>query len=119
MLKLIKCINARICSITRDDNYTQALEQAFLQKPKIAKPIIKRMCDATKTIYLDKEQDIDFPRVIDGLIELGLAGLIFLCTKVKQSKAMINNELMDSIGGLKYVLWQVNMIIKTKGKPYC
>ena len=66
------------------------------------------MCDATKTI--------DFSRVIDGLIELGLAGVQFLCTKVKQSieMARINNELLDSIGNLKDIVWQVDMIIKSK-----
>ena len=70
------------------------------------------MCDATKTIYHNKEQDIDFPHIIYGLIELGLAGVTFLCSKVKQSieMAKINNELMDSFGSLKDIVWQVIMI---------
>ena len=71
----------------------------FFQKHKIDKRIIKGMRDTTKKNYLDKETNIDFSCVIYGLIELSLAGVQFLCSKLKHiiEMAKINNDLLDSI----------------------
>ena len=88
VLKLIQFIKTRISTITWDDDFTQALEDAFLASPKISKNIIKGMCDVTKTTFLDKEQEIDFLNLLDGLIEKALTGTTFLCSKVQQSMEM-------------------------------
>ena len=74
------------------------------------------MCEATKTKYLDKEMDIDFPCVIDELIELGLSGVHFLFSKVKQiiEMARIDNDLLDIMGNLKDIVWKVNMLFSSK-----
>ena len=68
ILKLLKFIKARVNTIVLDDNYTHDIQQEFLQTPKIAKPIIKGMSNATKTKYHDKETDIDFPHIVNGFI---------------------------------------------------
>ena len=68
-MKFLQFIKTRIRTITRDEDYTQALEDAFLATPKMSKTIIKGMCEVTKTTYLYKEQEIDFLQIIDGVIE--------------------------------------------------
>ena len=78
----------RLNNIVLDNDYAQAIEDAFLTTPKITKNIIKGMCEITKIDYLENEQDIDFTNLIDRLVEMSLEGAGFLCTKMTQSIKM-------------------------------
>ena len=72
VLKLIKFISARLNDIEIDDVYEKAIENAFLMTPKIPKNLIKAMCDATETTYLDNEKEILFINLLDRLVEMTL-----------------------------------------------
>ena len=73
------------------------------------------MCETTKQPYLDKECDINFFYVADGLVEIGLRGATFLCEKVilTQEMSNINDMLLTAVGHLKTIIMQVNTMMKS------
>ena len=76
-------------------------------------------CDwplVTGVEFREKEKEINLFELLDGLAKTGLQGAKFICEKVKLSQEMstINNLLLESIGELQGIVWQVNTKIKTR-----
>ena len=89
------------------DSNSDALEQAIFDQPKITKQIIKLMYSVTRVEFREKR---DLFELLEGLVKIGLRGAKFNCEKVKffQEISTINGLLLESIGELPGIVWQVN-----------
>ena len=64
---------------------------------------------------MTKEKEINFFELLEQMVRLGLQGSKFICEKVKLSQEMneVNESLLEKIGDLKEIVWQVNCKLKS------
>jgi len=104
-----------IQEIDWNENNSNALEEVIFDQPKITKQIIKAMCLATGVEFMGKEKEINFFKLLEELVKIGLQGAKFICEKVKlnQELDIANDLLLETIEELKGIAWQVNTKLKS------